>query len=89
MNLGHRLQLGGLLLSGSGLRAKARILDRMGDGSLMITPIIRSRYFGKFLSKREAEKWTEQHNWLTDKLRSGKENLGVVYLLMMERISPR
>ena len=44
---------------------------RMGDGSAVLTPISRSghwrvrmmwpnnkpRYFGKFLSKREAEKW--------------------------------
>jgi hypothetical protein len=51
----------------------------MGDGSAVLTPISRSgywrvrmmwpnnkpRYFGKFLSKREAEKWIEQHDWLT------------------------
>jgi hypothetical protein len=52
---------------------------RVGDGSAVLTPISRSgywyvmmmwpnnkpRYFGKFLSKREAEKWIEQHDWLT------------------------
>jgi len=26
---------------------------------------IHSRYFGKFSSQREAEKWIEKHNWLT------------------------
>ena len=59
---------------------KERILGRMGDPSpLVLTPIRLSgywrvkmtlpnnnvRYFGKFLSRREAEKWIEKHAWLS------------------------
>jgi hypothetical protein len=52
----------------------------MGDGTpLVLTPIQQSgcwrvkmawpnntvRFFGKFLSRREAEKWIEKHGWLS------------------------
>ena len=62
-------------------QVKERILGRMGDLSpLVLTPIRLSgywrvkmawpnnnvRYFGKFLSRREAEKWIEKHAWLSN-----------------------
>jgi hypothetical protein len=69
----------------------------MDDRSVVLTPISRSgywrvrmmwpnnkaRYFGKFVSQREAEKWIEKHSWLIEqtkkrqeKPRAGNTNFG-------------
>ena len=54
--------------------------------TVVLTPVARSGYwrveiawpnrtphfFGKFLSKAEAEKWIEQHRWLTAQRQEGR-----------------